>query len=301
MASQRQRANQGSRRQAQKQTQGGGSQPPRTRGGSYRRQRPWWSTPWAIGGALAVVALVVVSFVIWSAASGSRAPGKPTEQGTSQVIQQATHVPASVYDAVPPGTTGLKATNPPTVLRGQDGKPELLYVGAEYCPYCAAERWAMVLALSRFGTFSGLALTSSSGTDVYPNTPTFTFRNASYQSSFLTLTTVEIEDQQQHQLQQPTAREQQLMQTYDSGGSIPFLLVGGKYAETGSGYQPDALAGKSWQQIAADLNNPSSPSTRAIVGEANMLTASICQMTGNQPGSVCQSQAVQRAAARLPK
>ena len=37
-----------------------------------------------------------------------------------------------------------------------DGKPLVLYVGAEYCPYCAAERCAMVQALSRFGTFSNL-------------------------------------------------------------------------------------------------------------------------------------------------
>ena len=33
-----------------------------------------------------------------------------------------------------------------------DGKPKVLYVGAEYCPFCAAERWPMVVALSRFGT-----------------------------------------------------------------------------------------------------------------------------------------------------
>jgi hypothetical protein len=268
---------------------------------SYRRGRPWWSTPWAIVGAVAVVALIVVSFVIWSVASNSRAPSTPAAQGTTQVVQQATHVPTSVYDAVPPATTGIKGTGSATILKGPDGKPEFLYIGAEYCPFCAAERWSMVLALSRFGTFSGLALTSSTGNDVYPNTPTFTFRNASYQSNYLTLTTVETEDQQGHQLQTPTAAEQQLLQRYDSGGSIPFLLIGGKYTETGSGYQPDALSGKSWQQIAADLNNPSSGSTRATVGEANALTAAICQVTGNQPGSVCQSQAVQRAATKLQK
>ncbi len=26
------------------------------------------------------------------------------------------------------------------------GKPQIVYMGAEYCPYCAAERWAMVVA-----------------------------------------------------------------------------------------------------------------------------------------------------------
>jgi hypothetical protein len=32
----------------------------------------------------------------------------------------------------------------------------MLYIGAEYCPYCAAERWPLVMALSKFGTFSNL-------------------------------------------------------------------------------------------------------------------------------------------------
>ena len=36
------------------------------------------------------------------------------------------------------------------------GKIVIVYVGAEYCPYCAAERWAIVTALETFGTFSGL-------------------------------------------------------------------------------------------------------------------------------------------------
>ena len=37
-----------------------------------------------------------------------------------------------------------------------NGKPEILYIGAEFCPYCAAERWAIAVALSRFGTLSPL-------------------------------------------------------------------------------------------------------------------------------------------------
>ena len=36
------------------------------------------------------------------------------------------------------------------------GKPEVLYVGTEFCPYCAAESWSLIVALSRFGQFSGL-------------------------------------------------------------------------------------------------------------------------------------------------
>ena len=41
-------------------------------------------------------------------------------------------------------------------------------MGAEYCPYCAAERWSMIVALGRFGTFSGLQTMRSSSTDSRP-------------------------------------------------------------------------------------------------------------------------------------
>ena len=71
-------------------------------------------------------------------------------------------------------------------------------MGAEYCPYCAAERWGMIVALSRFGTFTGLQTTHSAAKDgagnaeVYPNTATWTFVHSSYTSKYLTFTPVEM-------------------------------------------------------------------------------------------------------------
>ena len=56
----------------------------------------------------------------------------------------------------------------------------MIFVGAEYCPYCAAERWSMIMALSRFGTFTGLKEMSSESNDVDPDTSTFTFVDSSY-------------------------------------------------------------------------------------------------------------------------
>jgi len=37
-----------------------------------------------------------------------------------------------------------------------NGKPAVVYLGAISCPYCAENRWAMALALSRFGSFQQL-------------------------------------------------------------------------------------------------------------------------------------------------
>ncbi len=36
------------------------------------------------------------------------------------------------------------------------GKPSVIYIGATSCVYCAENRWAMALALSRFGNFTNL-------------------------------------------------------------------------------------------------------------------------------------------------
>jgi len=34
----------------------------------------------------------------------------------------------------------------------------VVYIGAEYCPYCAVERWPLIVALNRFGTLTNLGL-----------------------------------------------------------------------------------------------------------------------------------------------
>jgi hypothetical protein len=66
------------------------------------------------------------------------------------------------------------------VFRLTAGKPLVVYIGAEYCPFCAAQRWPLVVALSRFGTFSGLSVTRSASEDVFPDTATLSFHSASY-------------------------------------------------------------------------------------------------------------------------
>jgi hypothetical protein len=43
----------------------------------------------------------------------------------------------------------------------------------------------------------------------------------------------------------------------------------------------------SWAQIAATLTDPTSKVAQPIIGNANWLTAGICKLTGDQPGSVC--------------
>jgi hypothetical protein len=178
----------------------------------------------------------------------------------------------------------------------------MLYMGAEYCPYCAAERWSMIVALSRFGTFSGLSTIHSSTTDTPANIPTWTFHGSSYTSKYLTFTPVEMQTNvvdpstgQYPVLEKPTAAQQALLTKYDAppyvasadAGAIPFIYFGGKYLSVGATYDPTVLNGKSWDQIASALSDPNSAIAKAIGGSANHITAAICKMTGNQPASAC--------------
>ena len=69
-----------------------------------------------------------------------------------------------------------------------------MFVSEESCPFCAAERWPLTVALSHFGTWSQLGVTKSAATDVYPDTATLSFRTARYHSTQLTLRTTELAD-----------------------------------------------------------------------------------------------------------
>jgi thiol-disulfide isomerase/thioredoxin len=179
----------------------------------------------------------------------------------------------------------------PTAINGSmlisNGKPEILYVGAEFCPFCAAERWSLIVALSKFGTFSGLEYMLSSSTDIYPNTPTFTFLNASYSSPYVSLATVEIMDRNRNPLQTMTSSEQALFNEYDKTESIPFIDISNQFVIATSQYTPSVLSGEGWDQVAAQLNNASNNYALNIDGSANSIIRDICAVDGNNPGTIC--------------
>jgi hypothetical protein len=252
---------------------------------------------------IAAVVLLVLATVggiaLWGAVFQGP-PALPRDQGA--VIREVTNVPPSVFDRVEPASRTLHRTGAAQIRRSADGRPEVLYIGGGFCPYCAAERWSLIAALGRFGTFQGLSLASSAGLpESYANTPTFSFHGSSYRSEVLSFTAVEASDREGRPLQPPTPEQKRLMDTYDRSESIPFLLIGGPYASTDSGYVPDVLQGKGWTGIASALSDPSAASTAGIVGEADVLTAAICQLTDSRPAAVCRSPAVRRATPRLSR
>jgi hypothetical protein len=256
-----------------------------------------------------VVVLVIGIALVATLASGSK-PSKPAQPASGKLLERVTSVPTDVFDSVGVGTATVlpKRITAPALTAG--GKPQILYIGAEYCPYCATERWPMVIALSRFGTFSGLQTTHSSSTDVYPNTATFSFHGATFTSKWIAFTGVETATNQRQgdgyaPLDEMTAAQQQLFATYDappytaSAGGIPFVDFGGRFVLSGAGYDANVLAGKRADQIADALSDPTTAISKGAIGTANTLTAAICSLTDNEPANVCNNATIRQIAASL--
>lgn len=288
---------------------GGRSKPnARARAAALReqqRKREARRRMFTIGGAVvAVLAIVAVMVIVYATKSDKKNTAITREPANPSIVQQVTTVPAAAFDQVGVGnivSAPSKITGPPLVI---DGKPGVLFYGAEYCPYCAAERWPLVVALSRFGTWTGLDQTTSSSQDVFPNTPTFSFYNAKYTSPYLNFQSVETNTNQQKNgqyepLQTPTAAQLALVGKYNSKGSIPFIDFGNKWLIQGATYDNNVLKGKSADEIAAALSDPNSDVSKAVLGVANTMTASICQITGNKPANVCNTPGMQQLITQL--
>jgi len=250
------------------------------------------------GSVVAVLAVVIALIMVKLTGSPARASAATAD---AAVAREITSIPAATFNAVGAGTaTGLRPISGQRELT-LDGKPELLFIGGQYCPYCAAERWAVAAALSRFGTLTGLQFIHSSPTDSYPGTPTLSFDHASYASKYLAFAGVEWYSEKPDAatptgyayLQRPTPQQAALFARY--GGSFPFVDIGNRYLVPEAQYLPSALAGLSWAQVAAAMRDPSSPVAQDIDGAANMITAAISRLTHGQPAAVGTSAAVAAA------
>jgi hypothetical protein len=267
---------------------------------------------------VALVLLIVVLLLVLKVTRGSttvQAP--PVAPAAPAVVQATTSLPASAFDSAgAPDSQGPA----PSVLAGQPsllvaGRPDLVYIGAEFSPYCAAERWALVVALGRFGTFSGLGATSSSKYEAFGGTATFSFDGATYRSRYVTFSpTEEYEEAPSSNapagfpaLNKLPSFEQALVKHYDDEpfssehGALPFVDVANRLLVVGAGvgFSPGLLQGSSMGKIAGELSDPANTVSQAVLGAANELTAAICSATGQRPGNVCASVGVRFAASRL--
>jgi len=275
-------------------------------------------------GTAALVLVIVVVLVVVKLTGGTNSPKAEAWSPLSgTVANELATVPPSVFNTVGV-TSSVAQLFPPTVISGQKPLtfstpsgttlPGVFFYGAEYCPHCAAERWALVIALDRFGTFKGLGNMSSSSNDQPPSIATVTFLKAKYTSPYFVFKTEEaysnaVTSSGSYQvLQKPTRFEFNLVNTYDSSkylsglqpgySGFPFIDFGNKILSEES-FSPTFLQGFTRDQIASSLTNSQSGITQAIVASSNMLSASICHIDGQLPATVCTSKGVTTAAKAL--
>jgi len=291
--------------------------------------------------AIGIVIVIAAVFVVIAVTGGSKTPTPSANVVTSgqdpvlaapQMVDPVTSIPLSVYNAV-----GVYSqTLPQTVIKGQTPLksgtlPRAVYVGAEYCPYCAMTRWSLIAAFSRFGTFSKLKMTSSSSTDAAgPNIPTFSFLRSTYSSPYLVFTPYESLDRNQNALQTVPADVGALYTKYDgnqqtgvaaapfnpTGVGIPFLDFGNVVVSSGApgfldpvlaalaGGGPGSTTAAASAIIASSMHNPSTAEASAIgakylIAFANYFSADICTIDGSKPASVCGSSGVKAALAQI--
>jgi len=256
------------------------------------------------GGVLAVV--LVIGGIVIAGLHTKKGTGSSDVVAASSAITQAIAKVAATTSAQPDLST---IAGPPTALTGDalkasNGLPEVLYISAEWCPNCAAARWPLTIALSRFGTFSGLTTTYSSATDNPSHIPTVSFRSSSYKSSYVDFVGKEQVDGNNKPLQTLTAAESALFDKLGGTASspspgYPFIDFGGKWKQNGTPYDPSVLAGMTPDQVAATMTDATSKPGAAIQASADVFTAEICSIDGAKPANVCTAAGVAAATTAL--
>lgn len=274
-----------------------------------RRRKGWYGI--ALAGTLlaACVIGVTVYFAVRSPRTARRiAPPDPRPAVvSSSMLSQLTAISrAGLHVTIPAKHASLHAIRPSDrATLAEEGawqhqKHTLLFIGAGFCPYCAAMRWPVALTLLRFGQLDRLTLTRSSAHDVDPNTPTFGFRQARFTASrnSLDFRSLELMNRQRQIDQIPTPAERALMQWLDRppytrfANGIPMIVVGDRMVLLGAPVPPALFKGTDWHQVITVLSSGHGPLWKAVMAETNALTKAVCAITGEQPSRICKAPAV---------
>jgi hypothetical protein len=235
----------------------------------------------------------------------------------AQIARLVANVPVSTLNQVGAGDVAGPQSFGVFKLGGapltSHGKPELLTMNLAWCPHCAANSWALAVALSRFGSFTGLGVIDTGtyfctvvanpctlgSNPCFPHTHGLSFFGADYHSSYLSFAAVVLQDVHGHNLESPTRAQGSAFASFDPQGGAPAVDAGGAYGFVNSGYPPGALARKTSLQIAGGLANPHNAIARHVDGLANLFTAAICKATNGRPTGVCNSSGVVAGGVRL--
>ena len=218
-----------------------------------RKKRQRTLTYGAIGLVIVVIAGLIAVKVVHKPAADT---GSGLQDADPAVVGQIIAIPASVLDKVGDGGFQpqflLPSGKPPPLVSG--GLPRVLYVGGLFCPFCATQRWPMVAALARFGTFKGLRYArSATQGETVQNIHTFSFSGVTYTSSYLSFTPFETTDRSHKPLDTLPAGDATLVNTLDNqptlpqgttSGTIPFVDIANRWVLAGASYNATDLQGK---------------------------------------------------------
>jgi thiol-disulfide isomerase/thioredoxin len=220
--------------------------------------------PW-IGLILAVAAFVLL-FALWRTTGGKR--WTPVFRTTlisgivlGLIFSGAVALVGAFVFGCPylPPSSSLSATPAPDWKTGsmplwtEGGKPVVYFYGASWCPYCSASSWSIWKALTEFGTVSGAVPGYSfAGAEVYPHTPEIILANATLNSPSIAFQVTEYNGPTDGVTLGTSSCVQQGYLVAYSGGSIPFVVVGGKYVHGG-----------------ATLNNPKAFENYTSINDSN--------------------------------
>jgi uncharacterized membrane protein YgcG len=236
----------------------------------------------------AVVVAVVVVLVV---GGGSSSPRKPAPQAA---VNQMNSIPVSVMvdGATKVGAQGLNyAVNATGGTLTKDGKPEVLFIGAEFCPICGAERWPMTMALMKFGQFTNLQETHSAVAD--GNVGTWSYYGATYTSPYLTFQSYEIYTNQPaggyYQKLQKLPADAQANWTANLGTNLtfPFINFAGKEALETAQFNPSTIYNHNFDTILGAVGSNDQTTGANIDAAAAVFTKYLCGITNDQPSAVC--------------
>lgn len=280
---------------------------------TFQPRRPWPTLlAWL---AASVVVVLICTLVVVKIVRPERSGGTDPVTAVSDSIalklakvpdsafQAAKLAPVAMVDVLHPRKGPLLTGISPNGVR----LPLVVFVGTESSMSSAAERWAIIVALSRFGRFTKLGTVTSSATAWPPSLESFTFRGARYRSAYLTFAGYELTAEHPDNLgNYPAALTlprdiANLIHVNDTMASdlasapvgvkaepaYPFVDLGGRSVLVGTQVPPSALIGISRYDMANILAGPPRFKSLAVLTAANELSEQLCQLTHGKPANVC--------------
>lgn len=273
--------------------------------------------------------------------AGSRLTGINSQLNSSE-LAAINSAPASYFQTagemylngtlpnVGAGLSGFAPNKIPSFI--VNGRPSVIYVGSITCIFCGENRWAMALALSRFGNFSSLFKGYSAWSDY--DVPTLYWSPAHYNASSTELGSffnstyinfIAIEDANPitggFVLNQPAIMQQRVNSSGNTayidafkfinelGTNVKTAFQGTPYTIWGSyevggadavdffGSSPTAMASMTHDQVLQQLQHPNNTAAWSEYAAADVYIALTCASISNK-APVCSLPAIQAIESR---